>query len=417
MSPYFVKDKFQSWTDSENINGERKPCSTRLIGFYASHLDSRKKNPLSACTDPDKKGEDSDEDPKAPKRNGGGRKRDRGAEKGGKSNKATEQKGKKGDKEAGKEANRTRPLNGGDNKREREIKRPEKEANRTRPLNGGDNKRERREIKRPEKGGKSNKAAERRRQQKGKKGDKESKKEVKNEVGRKRNRQNANRRKNRNKKVHGNGNNNNAKQTGNSSQKDGKKTMKEGDTKQHNKAPKNLKPGKPNASIAARKDGDGKRQKECKLRNKCKKASGQCKKEDCVNSVKNGCGKKSGCTCCLKDNKCLDSYAKEKCTTKGGKAVLIEECDGKRKDNLVYGAQCTCCIPCKTKKSCTRRGGECKKECKNGEVDKGKCGGKDCKCCLKESANEDHFSYQALLGFVRHNLARRADDSQSELRE
>ncbi|ROT66743.1 hypothetical protein C7M84_015195 [Penaeus vannamei] len=181
-----------------------------------------------------------------------------GAEKGGKSNKATEQKGKKGDKEAGK-------------------------------------------------GGKSNKAAERRRQQKGKKGDK------------------------------------------------------------------------------ARKDGDGKRQKECKLRNKCKKASGQCKKEDCVNSVKNGCGKKSGCTCCLKDNKCLDSYAKEKCTTKGGKAVLIEECDGKRKDNLVYGAQCTCCIPCKTKKSCTRRGGECKKECKNGEVDKGKCGGKDCKCCLKES--------------------------------
>lgn len=131
----------------------------------------------------------------------------------------------------------------------------------------------------------------------------ESKKEVKNEVGRKRNRQNANRRKNRNKKVHGNGNNNNAKQTGNSSQKDGKKTMKEGDTKQHNKAPKNLKPGKPNASIAARKDGDGKRQKECKLRNKCKKASGQCKKEDCVNSVKNGCGKKSGCTCCLKDSK------------------------------------------------------------------------------------------------------------------
>ncbi|XP_047500433.1 uncharacterized protein LOC125046640 [Penaeus chinensis] len=149
------------------------------------------------------------------------------------------------------------------------------------------------------------------------------------------------------------------------------------------------KPMKKSQKPTVRNKGDGEiRQDSCKERKKCTKAGGKCQTEECVNSVINGCGKRSGCTCCLEDNKCLDAYAKELCTRKGGKAVLIEECDGRSKENLAYGSQCTCCIPCEAKKSCTRRGGECKKECKTGEVNGGKCKGKDCKCCLKKSDNK-----------------------------
>ncbi|XP_064086457.1 pneumococcal serine-rich repeat protein-like isoform X7 [Macrobrachium nipponense] len=130
----------------------------------------------------------------------------------------------------------------------------------------------------------------------------------------------------------------------------------------------------------------------CQAKKKCTKAKGKCRKlkwtekkpERCVNRIENACKNKprAQCVCCL-SGKCK-KYAKDKCLKLGGKGKNLSKCKKDKKDSLAYGSDCTCCFPCKTKKSCKKNGGECGKECKNGVVNGGKCGGKGCLCCKKK---------------------------------
>ncbi|KAK7078080.1 hypothetical protein SK128_016137 [Halocaridina rubra] len=57
------------------------------------------------------------------------------------------------------------------------------------------------------------------------------------------------------------------------------------------------------------------------------------------------------------------------------------------RSSWVYGNQCTCCLPCKTKSSCSNKGGYCDLTCDKGVIAGGKCKGKKCQCCAKKGGD------------------------------
>ncbi|ROT78336.1 hypothetical protein C7M84_002967 [Penaeus vannamei] len=86
----------------------------------------------------------------------------------------------------------------------------------------------------------------------------------------------------------------------------------------------------------------------------------------------------------MEDNKCTESDGKPKCAKKGGTITPVEDCNTDQRSKWSLDKACTCCLPCKDTKGCSKKGGVCATKCDNGEIPKGKCKGGDCKCCAKD---------------------------------